>query len=238
MVRRRARRLRTWLLAAAGLLIAGLAALLLTLPDTAALAKENPERTAFMRRWAKEREAAGERAAIQWKWVPLSRISRELQRAVLIGEDHSFFSHHGVDWREMRVSFRKDLEEKRLARGGSTITMQTAKNLYLSPSKNPLRKIREVLIAWKMEMTLPKERILEIYLNVAEWGEGIYGAEAASRAYFGVSASAIGEEEAALLAASIPNPRRANPAHQTRGLRFRRDLILERMRRFRVEGID
>src|SRR5439155_10891711 len=122
-------------------------------------------------------------------------------------EDDLFWQHEGVDFDQLQQSLEKDWTLWRLARGGSTITQQLAKNLYLSPSKNPLRKFRELVIARRLEAELPKARILEIYLNVIEWGDGIYGVEAASRTYFSTAASSLGPSEAALLAAAIVNPR-------------------------------
>jgi monofunctional biosynthetic peptidoglycan transglycosylase len=162
-------------------------------------------------------------------WLPLSQISEHLIHAVIVGEDGTFYEHEGVDWYEIKESIKKDVEKGRLARGGSTITQQLAKNLYLSPSKNPVRKLRELLITRRLEASLTKTRILEIYLNVIEWGDLVYGAEAASRTYFRKPASALDADEAALLASSIMNPRIWNPARPTPGLLKRQKLILDRM---------
>ena len=144
---------------------------------------------------------------ISRKWVPLDKISKLLQQAVVIAEDDQFFTHHGVDIEAVRKAAEFNWKKKRFSRGASTLTMQLARNLYLSPIKSPWRKFHELLIALKMERELPKDRILEIYLNVAEWGNGIYGAEAAAQHYFRKSAAALGRHEAAFLAAILPRPR-------------------------------
>src|SRR5207237_2382106 len=144
------------------------------------------------------------------RWVSYGRISPDLKRAVLVAEDDLFWQHEGVDFDQLQQSLEKDWTLWRLARGGSTITQQLAKNLYLSPSKNPVRKFRELLIARRLEAELRKPRILEIYLNVIEWGDGVYGAQAAARAYFQRDAASLGPSQAALLAACIVSPRRMN----------------------------
>ena len=163
------------------------------------------------------------------QWVPYSRISPDLKRAVLVAEDSAFWDHDGVDLEQLQESLEADWARGRFLRGGSTITQQLAKNLYLSPSKNPLRKLRELMIARRLESELKKARILELYLNVIEWGDGIYGVESASRTYFGGPASALGPKESALLAAAIINPRLLNPARPTNRLIRRQQLILRRM---------
>ena len=148
---------------------------------------------------------------------------------MLVAEDDAFWQHDGIDVKQIKESIERDLQKGTFSRGGSTITQQLAKNLYLSPSKNPVRKLRELLITRRLEASLTKTRILEIYLNVIEWGDGIYGAEAASRTYFRKPASALDADEAALLASSIMNPRIWNPARPTPGLIKRQKLILDRM---------
>jgi monofunctional glycosyltransferase len=178
----------------AGLAAAGfglLAYVYLTLPDVRPLAASNPETTAFMELRAEEARAAGRTPRRVHRWVRYDRISSTLKRAVLVAEDARFWRHEGVDYHELRESIETNLERGRLARGGSTITQQLAKNLYLSPARNPLRKLRELIIARRLEAALTKRRILELYLNVVEWGDGIYGAEAAARAYFRKPASAL-----------------------------------------------
>ena len=201
----------------------------LTLPDVRDLATTNPQTTAFMT--LREAEAASEGRKLRHlhQWVRYSRISKNLQRAVLVAEDSRFFEHEGVDLEELKKSIEINIERGGAIRGGSTITQQLAKNLYLSPSKNPIRKLRELIITRRMEAALPKARILEIYLNVIEWGDGIWGAEAAARNYFGVSAAGLSREQAALLAGAIINPRVLNPAHPNRRLLARQRIILGRM---------
>jgi len=201
----------------------------LTLPDVSDLKKENPKQTALMRQRAQEAQIAGRKPKKNQIWVPYHSISSYLKSAVLIGEDDAFYQHEGYDLEQIKESFIRNWEKKSWVRGGSTVTQQLAKNLYLSTSKNPLRKLKEFLIARRLEEELSKRRIFEIYLNVIEWGDGLYGAEAASLAYFGKSARDLDVKEAVLLAAVIPNPRRMSPLRQTKRLRNRVDLILSRM---------
>ncbi len=201
----------------------------LTLPDVRVLARVNPTSTAFMRLRSEEAAAAGKKLRHVHKWVPYSRISKNLVRAVLVAEDSAFWDHEGVDLEQIRQSIQVNIERGAAVRGASTITQQLAKNLYLSPSRDPLRKLRELIIARRLEAALPKARILEIYLNVIEWGDGVWGAEAAARTYFGVPASALGRAQSALLAGAIVNPRQLNPARPPRRLLNRQRLILGRM---------
>jgi monofunctional glycosyltransferase len=177
----------------------------------AALAKANPGKTRLMQQREDEAREKGRKARTVQSWVPLSGISRHLIHAVLSSEDQRFFGHEGVDWDALQQSLEKDLEKRRFARGGSTITQQLAKNLYFGTSKTPVRKLRELLVAHWLESDLSKLRILALYLNVIEWGDGVYGAEAAARQWYGKPASALTPAEAAGLAAMIPNPRRINP---------------------------
>jgi monofunctional biosynthetic peptidoglycan transglycosylase len=201
----------------------------LTLPDVRPLATAKPTSTAFMERRAHEAEREGRRFVKQQRWVPYSRISPHLKRAVLVAEDSAFWQHEGIDFEQIRESLEVNVERMAFARGASTITQQLAKNLYLSPSKNPVRKLREFMIARRLEAQLGKQRILELYLNVIEWGDGIFGAEAAARAHFGKAASALGPEEAALLAGAIINPRVLDPGHPSGRLLRRQRMILRRM---------
>ena len=173
----------------------------------------------------REYSEKGIRVSRRQIWVPYGAISEHLKKAVLISEDASFFSHTGVDIKELQEALKKDWDTARFARGGSTITMQLAKNLYLNPSKNPLRKAKEIIIAWQLERALPKRRIFEIYLNVVEWGQNVYGAEAAARHYFGKAAADLDALEAATLAAMLPSPRNT----REKSLTYRRNLILHRM---------
>jgi monofunctional biosynthetic peptidoglycan transglycosylase len=215
--------------AAAAVAFAVIAYVYLTLPDVRVLASTNPTTTAFMRLREAEAQRDGRKLRHLHQWVRYTRISKNLQSAVLVAEDSRFFEHEGVDLEEIRKSIEINMEKGAAIRGASTITQQLAKNLYLSPSRNPLRKLRELIIARRLEAALPKARILEIYLNVIEWGDGIWGAEAAARQYFGVSASNLSREQAALLAGAIINPRVLNPARPTRRLFARQRIILGRM---------
>jgi monofunctional biosynthetic peptidoglycan transglycosylase len=185
----------------------------------------------MMEQRAKEALLRGEEPRRLQTWVPYDRISRNLTRAVLAGEDSRFFDHAGFDWDEMQKALEKDWNEGRFKRGASTISQQLAKNLFLSTSKNPIRKVHEALITKEMEWSLGKRRILEIYLNVIEWGDGIYGAEAAARNYFNTSASSLSPDQAAFLSAIIPSPNGAyNPATHRRKVQRRKNLIERLMR--------
>jgi monofunctional glycosyltransferase len=179
----------------------------------------------------REREAAqqGRQLRHYQRWVSYTRISQNLKRAVLVAEDDAFWQHEGIDMEQLKISIRNDIEKGKAIRGGSTITQQLAKNLYLSPSRDPVRKLRELIIARRLEAELSKARILEIYLNVIEWGDGIWGAEAAARSYFGTSAASLSAEQAALLAGAIINPRVYSPAHPNARLLRRQRIILSRM---------
>ena len=201
----------------------------LTLPDVRPLATANPQTTAFIELRAREARARGQTPRRIQQWVRYGRISPHLIRAVLVAEDGKFWTHEGVDFEQLRESIEVNIERMEFARGASTITQQLAKNLYLSPSKNPMRKVREWLIARRLEANLTKQRILELYLNVSEWGEGIYGVEAAARSYFGKSAAEIGPQEAALLAGALVNARLLNPGRPTARLLRRQQMILRRM---------
>jgi monofunctional biosynthetic peptidoglycan transglycosylase len=201
----------------------------LTLPDVRPLATTNPTRTAFMELREREAAQAGRPVKRVQRWVPYSRISVNLRKAVLAAEDSAFFEHEGIDIAEIRKSIQTSIETGKSLRGASTITQQLAKNLYLSPSRDPLRKVRELMITWRLEAALPKARIFEIYLNVIEWGDLIWGAEAAARTYFGVSAAGLSREQAALLAGAIINPRVYSPANPRGRLLRRQQIILARM---------
>jgi monofunctional biosynthetic peptidoglycan transglycosylase len=223
------KRLLRWTLAAAAVVFASAAYLYLSLPDVRPLRTENPRTTAFMELRAREAEQAGKKPRKVQRWVAYERISPFLKRAVIVSEDAAFFSHEGVDLDELEKSFEESWQKGTRMRGGSTITQQLAKNLYLSPSRNPVRKLEEFLIARRLEAELSKRRIFELYLNVIEWGDGIWGAEAAAQAYYGKPASALGADESALLAASIINPRRYSPARPSKYLLRRQELIRQRM---------
>ena len=229
-----------WAIASAAFFFGYIACVYLTLPDVRRLARTNPSRTAFMQLRIDE-AAVGGRApghaparasapfTIRQEWVPYARISPHLRRAVIVTEDAAFFDHEGIDLNEIRASLERNWDEGRFTRGGSTITQQLAKNLYLSPSRNPVRKLKELFITRRLEAELSKRRILEIYLNVIEWGDGIFGCEAAARAYFGKSAADLSKEEAALMAGAIVNPREMNAAKPNRRLLRRQQITLKRM---------
>jgi monofunctional biosynthetic peptidoglycan transglycosylase len=223
------RRVARIIVAATAVLFGCAAYVYLTTPDVRPLRTTNPDTTAFIELRSNDARARGEKPRRVQRWVPYARISPQLVRAVLVTEDSAFWRHDGLDYQQIKESMEVNLERGEFARGASTITQQLAKNLYLSPSKNPLRKLRELLIARRLENELTKQRILELYLNVIEWGNGIYGAEAASRTYFGKPASRLDAGESALLAAAIANPRVMNPGNPTARLRRRQQMVLRRM---------
>ena len=216
-------------LGAAAVAFGCLAYVYLTLPDVRPLATSNPTTTAFMELRAEQARDKGQAPRRMQRWVGYDHISADLKRAVLVAEDDAFFQHEGVDFEQLQESLEIDWARGRFARGASTITQQLAKNLYLSPSKNPLRKLRELVIARRLEAELRKRRILELYLNVIEWGDGVYGAEAAAQTYFHRPAARLGPSESALLAAAIVNPRALNPAKPSARLIRRQQMILKRM---------
>ena len=183
----------------------------LLMPNISKWKKENPKKTAFMEYREKQWKEKGRGINIHQIWVPLSNISPYLIKAVLIAEDDKFWRHEGFDYEAIRKAIERDLKAKKLKFGGSTLSQQLARNLYLSPEKSLLRKMSEALITWRMEKVLSKRRILELYLNVVEWGEGIFGIEAASRHYYGKPSSELTPFEATRLAAILPSPKRYNP---------------------------
>jgi monofunctional glycosyltransferase len=184
----------------------------------------NPSSTAFMEHYL---EKPGTK--LRHSWVPYSRISENLKRAVVAAEDAKFLDHEGFDWEAITKAIQKNESRGKVVAGASTITQQLAKNLFLSGSRSWLRKAQEAAITWMMERTLSKRRILEIYLNVAEWGEGIFGAEAAARHHFGVPAAALTPEQAAWLAAILPSPRRYERGRRTPYIEGRMVTISSRM---------
>ncbi len=198
---------------------------LLLMPDLPRLKKENPKKTALMEYRETASREKRKRYKINQSWVPFSKMSPYLVKAVLIAEDDKFWRHEGFDYEAIHRALEKDIRAKKFRLGGSTITQQLARNLYLSPEKSLIRKISEALLTWRMEKVLSKRRILELYLNVAEWGEGIFGAEAASKHYFGKPCSELTPEEAARLASVLPNPRKYNPAGDQRYVINRSNLI-------------
>ena len=204
-------------------------------PDVTLLQQTNPVSTAFMEyrrsQWARENPETRTPSKPDYRFVPLERISPDLRLAVTIAEDDKFWTHSGFDWKGMEEALRRNMDQGRLVAGGSTITQQLAKNLWLSPGRNPLRKLKEAILTWRLEHALSKRRILELYLNVAEWGDGIFGAEAAARAYFHTSAARLSRRQAAFLAAALPRPLSWSPALPSRALSARAETILRRMER-------
>jgi monofunctional glycosyltransferase len=189
----------------------------------------NPSSSAFMRvrlDLLREKDRA---AVLRMQWVPYERISPNLKRAVVAAEDSKFLQHEGFDFEAIQRAYEKNLEKGRLVAGGSTISQQLAKNLFLSGEKTPWRKLQEAVITFMLENVMHKRRILEIYLNVIEWGDGVFGAEAAMRHYYGTSASSITAEQAARLAAIVPNPRFYDRNRTTSWLRKKTAIILSRM---------
>lgn len=186
----------------------GLLLLWCSVPNTRALATENPTTTAFI---DLRREQRGKAFQLAWKWKPIGKISRYLRASIIYAEDYNFYRHDGVDWKAVENAIESNLDKGSLSVGGSTITQQLAKNLYLSPDRSFIRKLREMLIAHALEDHLTKQRILEIYLNVVEWGDGVFGAEAAARHWFHKSAQALSPAEAIRLAIALPNPFKRAP---------------------------
>ena len=206
----------------------------LLLPDPSEYKNKNPADWSMIR---SRRMDAPTNKKFNHKWVELKSISTHLVRAVVSSEDVSFFSHGGVDVDELMKVLKETVTEFKTLRGASTITQQVAKNLYLADTWSVLRKPLELIMAWRLENRLSKPRILEIYLNIIEWGDGIFGAEAAARYYFNKSAAEIGEDEAAFLAAIIPNPRTTyNPKLNPAGVKAREKIIRVKMRYFNLEA--
>jgi monofunctional glycosyltransferase len=225
-------RRRLLLLAALALLGIWLLWEVVTWPDVASLADSHPTTTAFIDRY-RGRGWFGEKREVQWQWVPYSRISSNLKRAVIVSEDIRFFSHDGFDDTEIKAALQDAWEDKELPRGASTITQQLAKNLWLSRSYNPLRKVKEAILTRQLESRLKKRRILELYLNYAEFGRGIYGVEAATRHYYGKSAASLSEHQAAGMAASLPRPKSWHPGVKSRSYQRKVRSIERRMAKAR-----
>lgn len=202
-----------------------------TWPDVGALARSNPTTTAFIERYRAQQRAAGRDPRVAWTWVPYRAIAPGLKRAAIVAEDIGFFSHRGFALDEMREALTRAVERAEAPRGASTITQQLAKNLWLSPSRDPLRKTKEAILTWQLERTLGKRRILELYLNVVELGPGVYGAEAASRRYFDKPAADLDDHEAALLAASLPNPALWHPGSASRYYQRYVEMVERRMQK-------
>lgn len=201
-------------------------------PDVSKLVDENPKKTAFM----EDREAEWLQEGlvdkkIQQKWVTLNNISPNLIKAVLIAEDDKFWHHQGFDYQAIERAIEKNIIAKKFKMGGSTISQQLAKNLYLSSSKSPVRKIKEAILTWRIEKTLSKRRILELYVNVAEWGDGIFGIGQAARHYYGISPANLSAQQASKLASVLPNPIRFSPTGSSPYVRARSRIIFAIMQK-------
>jgi monofunctional biosynthetic peptidoglycan transglycosylase len=192
------------------------------------LKNENPSVTAFMQYRINQWKKKNEKVKIRRLWVPLSYISRDAARAVICAEDAKFWNHDGFDFEAIRNAMEKNIKAKKAVLGASTISQQLAKNLFLTPSKTPLRKLNEAVLTWRMEQVLTKKRILELYLNVAEWGKGIYGIEAASQFYFHKPSLLLDPTESSLLAAVLPNPLRFSPVKPSRYV-LRRSMLIRKV---------
>lgn len=199
----------------------------ITWPDVAALRSANPTTTAFIEMYRGAQREAGRSDAVAWQPVPYDHISPNLKRAVVASEDTEFFFHEGFSTHEMKEALKKAIREGEAPRGASTITQQVAKNLWLTPRRSLTRKLREAMLTRQLEKHLSKERILDLHLNIAEFGPGIYGAEAAARHYFGIPASGLSPRQGAMLAAGLPRPRRWNPASESEYYRASVDRILD-----------
>jgi monofunctional biosynthetic peptidoglycan transglycosylase len=223
------RRWRWLLLGAVLALTAWLGWEAVTWPNVGALARTQPTTTAFIERYKERERAIGRAPRPAFAWTPYAAISPNVKRAVLVAEDINFFTHHGFDWGEIKLAIEEGWGDRDAPRGASTISQQLVKNLWLSPGRSPLRKVKEAILTWQLERALPKRRILEIYLNVVELGPGIYGVGPAARNYFGKPAADLNEEEASLLAASLPRPRSWHPGSKSRAYQRYATTIRSRM---------
>ena len=237
--RRALRRGLLWLIALVFAAAAGYAAYLyITLPDVSGLKTDDPASTSMIRLRQNEARAKGRTLDVHLEWVPFDRIPTLLKESVRVTEDFSFYWHKGVDYAELRESLKRDVREGKLVRGGSTITQQLAKNLYLSTEKSFGRKLREYLIARRLERALPKDRIFEIYLNVIEFGPGIFGVGAAARRFFDTDVSSLDLEQIVRLTAVIPRPLSTDPLGSSEWLRWRCDWILGKLRLHKIISED
>jgi monofunctional biosynthetic peptidoglycan transglycosylase len=191
--------------------------------------KFNPATSAFMEDRLEVMQNKNPKAGLQNKWVDYSKISNNLKRALIVSEDAKFVDHEGFDWEGIALAYEKNKKKGKIVAGGSTISQQLAKNLFLSTKRTPWRKGEEAIITLMLEAMMDKKRIFEIYLNVIEWGEGIFGAEAAAQHYFGISAAQLSPEQAAKLAAMVPNPRYYDRHREAQGMLAKTFVILDRM---------
>ncbi|MCF8053620.1 MAG: monofunctional biosynthetic peptidoglycan transglycosylase [Deltaproteobacteria bacterium] len=205
-------------------------------PNVSRLQHQNPLKTSFMEQREQDWRAKGIHREARVVFVPLREISPVTVKAILIAEDANFWEHDGFDFDAIAKAFTKNLRQRKFAAGGSTISQQLAKNLFLSPAKNPIRKIREAILTWRIERNLSKRRIVELYLNYAEWGNGIFGIERASHHHFNKSARELTAQEAAMLAAILPNPRR--PLGHSAAKRAERIYRIMKLRGIVIEDFD
>jgi len=222
-------RTRRWFLLVWLVLVLWLSVEYARLPDVAPLLRENPRSTSLMAERAEEAREANRKPRQRQAWVSLGAVAHHAVAAVLLSEDARFYQHAGVDWAEVKNALGDALEKGRLGRGASTLTQQLAKNLYLSTDRSLLRKGKELLLARRLEAALPKQRILALYLNVVEWGQGVYGIEAAAREHFGTSARELTVAQGAMLAGMLPAPRRWLPVRKPAALHKRAWSIIERL---------
>jgi monofunctional biosynthetic peptidoglycan transglycosylase len=204
----------------------------LSLPDVSDLKTHNPETTSLMELRKQLAEKQGTEFKVIQNWVSFENIPQLLKETVRIAEDFSFYWHKGIDYEELRKSIKKNIREKKFARGGSTITQQLAKNLYLSTKKSLIRKIKEILIAKRLEKNLTKDRIFELYLNVIEMGQGVFGVQSASFHYFGYAVSELTLDKIVRLVAILPRPLRSDPRGSSPWLRWRCGFLLQKLRAY------
>ena len=204
----------------------------LSLPDVSDLKTKDPRTTALMLQRYREAKKADDKFRIRQHWIDFESIPKLLRETVRVTEDASFYQHGGIDFAELKEAIKRNWQKGEYVRGASTITQQLAKNLYLSTDKNIIRKIKEILIAWRLESALSKDRIFAIYLNVIEWGPGIFGVEAASQYYFGKTVSQLNLEEMVRLVAVIPQPLSVNPTENSDWLKWKARWILDALRRY------
>lgn len=200
-----------------------------SLPSAEPLLKQNPKTTALIEQRAEEAREAGQKPRRRQSWVGLSGVSKHAIDAVLLSEDASFYLHEGVDTKELENALEDAIRKGKLGRGASTITQQLAKNLWLSTDRSLLRKGKELILAHRLEEALPKNRILTLYLNVVEWGNGVYGIEAGAREHFGIPASELSAAQGAILASMLPAPRKRSPTSGSKALKKRAHWIIDQM---------
>jgi monofunctional biosynthetic peptidoglycan transglycosylase len=228
------RRIAFWAAAVfSGTLAAGAVFILvvgLTLPDVSGLKSRTPASTSLMRQREAEAAKAGRPFAARGEWVAFESIPSLLKKAVLVSEDAAFYEHKGIDFSELKVAIKQGMKEKRIVRGASTITQQLAKNLYLSTDRTLWRKLKEILLAKRLEKALPKNRIFALYLNLIEFGPGVFGVQAASRHWFDKDAADLTPEDAVRLAAIIPRPLRSDPRTNDAWMKFKGKWIADTLK--------